>query len=232
MSDLPVLSQPTLQSALALATEAGDVDALRDVRAMATALGKGARARGLGIDAENQAAEVVLRAERAIGQTLIALADQGLRAKGGGAVLFDPLRSTTGHGAQGALRGRMPSDLPTLKDLGINNARQAWEWQQVARLPDDQFEDMLEEFRSSAKRIAKINFYNAVKPKPAPGWREVAHAPSEEGGGSTQAFVNFRRAALALIEHISQVPLDEMTEVAALIKELANAYNVERMKRG
>jgi hypothetical protein len=72
-----------LTAALALATEAGDIAALKDIRAMGTALTTGARARGMGIEQENKAAEVVLRAERGIGQALTALRDEGRFLQGG-----------------------------------------------------------------------------------------------------------------------------------------------------
>lgn len=69
---------PPLRTALTLATEAGDIVKMQDVRAMATAMQQGAKARGMGIEAENAAAEVVLRAERAIGQALLSLKERGL----------------------------------------------------------------------------------------------------------------------------------------------------------
>lgn len=70
-----------LRQALALATQASDIPALQDVRAMGAALQKGAATRGLGVTAENQAAEVVIRAERAIGAVLIELKAAGMFGK-------------------------------------------------------------------------------------------------------------------------------------------------------
>lgn len=79
-----------LQHALALATEAGDIRKMKEVHALASALQKGAFARRMGIDAENQAAEVVLRAERAIGGVLSDLkAENRLGDARSGSPLFE-----------------------------------------------------------------------------------------------------------------------------------------------
>lgn len=65
--------------------KAESIDDLKQVRDMATAAKSYAAARGLGMDAENQAAEYILRAERGIGQRLLELKDNG-KIQGGGGV--------------------------------------------------------------------------------------------------------------------------------------------------
>jgi hypothetical protein len=233
-TNLPAVKD-NLYSALALAQEAGDIDALRDVRAIATALGRGALARGLGIEAENQAAEVVLRAERALGSVLLQI-PRAPRGPKKGSFTIPGRRSNRAESGEERVRGTTSGPSETsldkaITDLGVAaSTTQHWQW--LAMLPEDRFEQLLAEHRGRGERIAKVNFYQAARPKPAPGWREVAFAPPEEGGAPTPAYAEFRKAAMALIANISQVPLDEMAEVALLIKDLANAYNVERMKRG
>ena len=66
------------RQALAEATTLPD---MKSVRSWAEALRAYAKSRGLGIEAENQAAEIVIRAERKMG---LVLAEPGTRAKGGG----------------------------------------------------------------------------------------------------------------------------------------------------
>ena len=226
-----------LAEALVLATEAGDVNTMKDIRALATAMQKGARARGLGIEAENVAAEVVLRSERAIGQLLVRMAEDGTRAKGGGAVLLDEVQIATGHGSQAALRGRGPSDLPTLASMGITNARAAWEWQQVARLDNETFERMIEAARGHNERIAKWNFYRKGK-SPLDADHEV---PTREDAD----FLTFRAGAYGLLgwstnddgtgaptrNGLLTLPSDELVQVATLVRELVRAYQEAKATR-
>lgn len=219
-----------LSAALALATEAGDMEGMKDIRALATAMQQGARARMMGVEAENAAAEVVLRAERAIGHLLIRMTEDGTRAKGGGEVLRDDVQLATGRGSQSALRGRGPSELPTLASMGITNARAAWEWQQVARLDDGAFEAMLEAARGHHERIAKWNFYRKGK-SPLDAGRA---RPTREDAD----FLTFRQGAYGLLgwatngdgtgaptrNGLLTLPNDELVQVAVLIRALARAY--------
>jgi len=64
-----------LRTALANAESIAD---LKEVRDMALAARSWAKARGLGIQSENEAAEYILRAERRIGLALVALREDGL----------------------------------------------------------------------------------------------------------------------------------------------------------
>jgi len=64
-----------LRTALA---NAETIEDLRGVRDMASAARAWAKARGLGIQSENEASEYILRAERRIGQNLISLREDGL----------------------------------------------------------------------------------------------------------------------------------------------------------
>lgn len=64
---LVALPAGQLHTLLVVASQQGDITGMLDVRAMAVALTSGAKARGLGIESENQGAELILRAEREIG---------------------------------------------------------------------------------------------------------------------------------------------------------------------
>jgi hypothetical protein len=211
-----------LRQALALAIDAGDIDKLRDVAAMGSALQKGARARGLGIESENEAAEVVIRAERAIGLVLDRMAESGTRRTRGANI----------HRADGY-------NLPGLPELGISE-KNAHNFRKLAALPDDRFELMMSDVRNHAARIAKVNFYAADRPRTIT--RDVAYTPE---AGSLPSFTRFRQGAYELLEYVlaedgtfaatgnqlKQLPLDELTQVGELLQELIHAYQSARSGR-
>ena len=130
-SDETALTVPSgLDTALAVATEAGDIPALRDIAAYAAALQKGSKERGMGIEAENQAAEVVIRAERGIGRALIEMAEDGTRQTRGLTIAEN--RAKRWGAQEDSGDNFLP---PTLSDLGIdkNDSRK---FQLLARIPD------------------------------------------------------------------------------------------------
>jgi hypothetical protein len=220
----------TLQNALALATEQGDIPALKDVAAMAAALQKGAKARGMGVASENQAAEVVVRAERAIGEVLISMAQQGLRV---GA--RDPRNMLR---AQAARYGRDEgSQLVRLQDLGVS-PMESTRWRQLASVPEAQFNSLIAEAREKVERLAKADFYRLAtrgKTKLEP-IRSVAAAQSlierqdAKADAETSQFDAFKQAASAL--DMSQLPLDELAAVAGIITDLVARYKAEKGARG
>lgn len=200
---------PFLKQALALAVEAGDIDALKDVAAMATALQKGAQARGMGIGAENQAAEVVLRAERAIGAALDLMTEAGLRRG----------RGSNQHHSEG-------DDPPGLPELGIS-MKQAHLFRRLGDLPNDEFEALLTAAHESGKRIAKVNFYSTNKPDEFQ--REARNVVLEawHSEDDPAAFVAWGKATRALIDG-DLMPADVLTRVAPLIRELVDWYTERR----
>lgn len=106
-NDLTVIDP--LRTALANATTVED---FRGVRDMASAARAWAKARGLGIQSENDAAEYILRAERRIGQVLETLREEGRLAQ----------RGPTGVPADGSLTLRVVvamSERPTLSTREI-----------------------------------------------------------------------------------------------------------------
>lgn len=197
-----------LQTALALATEAGDITQLRDVRAMSTALQKGAKARGMGVEAENAAAEVVLRAERAIGQLLTSMRESG---------------ALQGEGRRSNIRRE--EGVLTLPDLGFNPHDQSlWKWQQLARMPEDDFEDMLSIVKQARERISKQNFYRGASPR--------SDGARPDDGASSLVYASFRRGIRKMLTvGLGSLPNDELAETAGLIRELFTAYNAARETR-
>jgi hypothetical protein len=145
--------------ALAEAVTLGDFRAIRDT---AETLRAGARARGMGIESENLAAEIVVRAERGMGGMDLDLPTTG------GARIFDPSQTDRG---QGALRGSEPSDrslavLLGMTDAGASSAMRRWRI--LARLTDEQFEAVVDRAKApredgTVRRIARVEFAEEVE---------------------------------------------------------------------
>jgi len=104
--------------------EAKSLDDIRQIRDIAEAARTYARAAEMGIEAQNHAAEIKLRAERKAGEFLAEM--------------------ELSKGSQGQLNGNPnfggriveppKNDTPTLTDLGINKS-QSSRWQTIATLP-------------------------------------------------------------------------------------------------
>lgn len=214
-----------LSQALAVATEEGDIDTLRDIAATATALQKGARARGMGIEDENVAAEVVLRAERAIGQALIALKEQG--AYGGGKMgqyrAGQPRRAIDMDAFRKDLEA---GKVVTLDTLGLTGNGAA-NYQALAAIPDPEFEARFGAAKATGARLSKVDFYRLVKSKtPKTPTDEQAH-----GDAYTPVTSAFLKASDALLTSMATVPEDELRDIGYAIRGLANAYNESKAAR-
>lgn len=218
----------TLTGAQQALAEAKTVPDLKNVRDMAGTLQAWARSRNMGIEAENQAAEVVLRAERAIGQVLPSLIVP-YGARGGTLVtrvegdVYVPDKSKSPETTSGMF----------LSELGITKD-QSMRWQALARMPDDVFEALLASKHAEAERIAKVDFYrlarDADKVDPVAVRRVQALFADEPEPESLSAFAAFRQAAQAL--DLTQLPDDELCEFAEVMKPLLDTYNRERTRRG
>lgn len=92
------------------------------------------RQRDVGLDAQNDAAEIVLAAERRLGEML---ADRA-SAQGRRSDLVTPCYQVDGPA--------------TLADLGISKM-QSHRWQTMARVPEDEFQDWVQETRASEKQL-------------------------------------------------------------------------------
>lgn len=204
-------------TAIAIATEAGDIPQLQAIRSELQGLQQYVRSRGLGIDKENEVAEAILRDERGIGQVLIRMAENGERAQQG----------RNQHADAAA------SSLPTLMDLldephPQRASARASAWTALARIPEVEFESRFGTIRDSSERISKVDFYRMGKVKPAPkpeAEREM------HGDGFSSTYSVFSKAATALIAGIDQLPADELLALAGDIRSVVNAYNAERARR-
>jgi hypothetical protein len=107
--------------------EAYEVDEVKDIRDKAMAFEVYAR-QAQNVDAETQACRIRLRAERKAGE------------------LLKQIEKAKGAAQPGTSRGTTPSPdgraSPTLAEMGVSY-RQASNWQQLAAIPEDQFEAAL-----------------------------------------------------------------------------------------
>ena len=119
-------------------SEAKNMDDILHIRDIAEAARVYAKAAKLGLENQNEAAEIKIRAERKAGEMLA----QMPKAEGG-----QPYqeKNSTGNIV-------LPVDTPTLSDLGIEKM-QSSRWQMVASLPEDEFEELITETKANKKEL-------------------------------------------------------------------------------
>lgn len=219
-----------LQQALAAATAAGDLKGLKDVASMASALRVGARARGMGIVSENQAAEVVIRAERAIGRVLETMAAEGRLAQPG------DWKERERDGRSGKPAENQTAGLVlTWAELGMDY-KTAGRYRLIASLDENEFDALLTSKRESNERIAKVDFYRAampVEPHQTPIARQaradIAEALSSESAITQVA--EWLAATDALLTLTDAVPTDELRSIGLKATELVAWYNLQKQQR-
>ncbi len=124
------------------------VDEVKEVRDQARAVGLYQRSRRASIEAQNDAAEIALRAERRLGELLRKL---------------DKNKGTVTVGGGGPSGGRIvrPPEKPTLSNLGISKS-QSSRWQAIAELPKTAFEDHIAAVRDRGEKLTVASTLNAV----------------------------------------------------------------------
>lgn len=138
MRDTGALAQ--ISQARRFLEQAKDLTDIKAVKDMAEAARLYARARRLGLETENAAAEIKVRADRKLGETLATTAKN--------------------RGGQPEQRGSTPTPrvgveqpAPTLAELGISH-NESSNAQAIASLPDDVFEDVITETKEAGKPLA------------------------------------------------------------------------------
>ena len=125
--------QPTELALLGTASralaEANTIDEIKDIRDKAEAVRSYARSAALGLQVQNHAAEVKLRAERKAGRML-----HDLRLRGGD-------RTSDGH-----------HDQLKLTDIGISQT-QSKRWQKEASVPTDVFREYVASANEAGREI-------------------------------------------------------------------------------
>jgi N6-adenosine-specific RNA methylase IME4 len=125
-----------VEEACAILATCKTVDEAKSIRDKAEAIRVYLRSQKASAEAQNDAAEIKLRAEQRLGELLREQKERGERH--------------AGHGKAGSQRAtQLP---PTLRELGISKT-QASRWQQVAEVPKEKFEAHLAGLRRSGERI-------------------------------------------------------------------------------
>ena len=211
--------------ALALAAS---VPELTDLHDKFTTAKTWAKTRGLGVDAENKAAEYILRTERKIGAELIRMLEAGERAQHGGGTPGQEGFSKLGLPTLAELLGGQ-DDKSTVRD-------NAAAWQRLARMPEDVFETMLAEVKATRERIAKINFYAASRPvridDPAPERPDtLGYALLQEAANDLLGWqVDDAGVGSATENKLLRLATDELAQVGLLLKALITAYNEAKVR--
>ncbi len=149
----------TISEARRALAECKTLDDFRNFRDVATALRSYLKARGAGVETENEAAELVLRAERAAGSELIRMGEADELATRRHSGVLIRAKGRTGYRPFEANGQSAPL---LLRELGIHEM-QARYWKSIASIPDADFEGELREARALGKRIAKTDFYRLAR---------------------------------------------------------------------
>ena len=166
MNDKDLVYLGQAQTALAQLTRVEDVKEIRD---RAEALRVYVRRSKEGIELQNKAAEVKLRAERRGGELLKDMKAQGTRAMQGGDRKSKYSDDTL-------------MDAPTLDDLGITRAESS-RWQQLADLPTDAFERQITDARRERFELttkAMMDLYKQIRQADRRAARAKAYAERAE----------------------------------------------------
>jgi len=214
-----------LSQAHRMLADARTVADFRDLRDFATSMKAWAQSRHLGVAAENEAAVVILRAERGAGRELLRMAEDGERARRG-----DPT------GLPRDKRGRIASGptecLVTLRSMGIPMSSAA-NWQRLAEPSDEHFERMLTEAREPddnglVKRIAKKRFY----PWPEDRRDYSNGANYRRDDPLTPLFHLQTYASQVLGASLERLSSDDLVSIGKLGVRLVKAARAEMDRRG
>lgn len=140
-----------LEGARRALAEARTLDEIMDVRDKAEAIRLYIRAAGLGIEMQNDAAEVKLRAERRAGELLREMPKN---------------KGSQGTGSNQYEVRLRPATAPTLRDFGIEKT-QAYRCQQVASVPAPVFEAHVATVKSEGKELTTTGVLEMVREQAA-----------------------------------------------------------------
>lgn len=124
------------------AYEDKDIGKMKDIHDQAIVLQELAKRRDLGIDLENDIAEIRLYDERKIGELLIPMPKK--------------------HGARPSDTGLHDETPLELKEIGINKS-QSSRWQQLPKIPEPKFNEELQKLKDKKTEITTNHFLNIAK---------------------------------------------------------------------
>lgn len=145
--EVKVSSIEKLSIARNMLAQAKTLDDILNIRDFAEAARVYAQAAKLGLENQNEAAEVKIRAERKAGEMLA--------------------RMPKNEGERGQFTGSNimlhPEEVPpTLADLGIERM-QSSRWQTIASLPEDLFEEHIQEVKAEGKELTSAGLVRVAK---------------------------------------------------------------------
>ena len=209
--EVPISSIEKLTIARQMLGEAKTMDDILHIRDIAEAARVYAKAAKLGLENQNEAAEVKIRAERKAGEMLA----QMPKAEGA-AVEGWKTRS---------------QDVTTLADLGIEKM-QSSRWQQIASLPEKVFEEFITETKedggeltsSSMVRMAKFEVakQNKNSPQPLTGKYRIIYADPPWKYGDQFGIEGYKVSAeqhypVMSIEELCALPVKDLAEDNAVL---------------
>lgn len=127
-------------------SEAKRIDEVKDIRDKAEAIRLYAKQAGLGIEMQNDAADIKLRAERRAGELLSEMKVNGERQR--------EVRPKAYHDDT--------LSPPKLEDLGVT-ALQSSRWQQIAAIPDEVFETHIQEAKEDKRELTTAGIVRAAR---------------------------------------------------------------------
>lgn len=139
-----------LESATRMLAEIKTVDDAKKIINLAEAARVYAREVELGLEAQNHAAEIKLRAQRRAGEILREMTDKGERQQRGG-----------NRGNQYVAKSQDVT-LPQLADVGISKIDSS-RWQQIAEVPKKEFEKVIERVKSEGKELTTSTMLETAK---------------------------------------------------------------------
>jgi hypothetical protein len=213
--------------------ECAKVDEIKDIRDRAKALEEYNR-QAQNHEAERQAAEIRLRAERRAGELLAEMSRAKARSKGGRPRKTNTTGEFVSPEEKPAKRGRKKTNslgvfvsengsekpnpleepaLPELKDLGIS-AKQSATWQQLAAIPEAEFEAGLQE----QERPTTAGLIRAhTETTPARDADGITRPKEPPGKVSTELTSELRRALICLDCPDADGALTALRRLAAIL---------------
>lgn len=146
--EVQVSSIQKLGIARQLLAEAKNLDDVLHIRDIAEAARVYAQAAKLGLENQNEAAEVKIRAERKAGE-MLAQMPKNEGAKGTGSNQYE-------------VRSQPVTAPPTLEELGIEKM-QSHRWQTMASLPAEAFEDHIHDIKCKGEELTSTGLYRKAR---------------------------------------------------------------------
>jgi len=170
--DLNISSIEKLSIARQMLAEAKSLDDILNIRDIAEAARVYAQAARLGLENQNEAAEIKIRAERRAGEMLAQMPKN--KGADGSIVTGSTMEQVT-----------VMDSTPTLADLGIER-KQSFRWQMIASLPEDEFEEHIQETKAEGKEQTSAGVLKIVQKEKIAAAHDLRDATLRQNMGDKQ----------------------------------------------